>query len=109
MGFIQALSLRFDDPRLDQWRRNVEERLVELQRAPAVGLAVIAGVELEDGIETKVLHRLGRRPALAFPSFVRGAVSTGRIVESVSPDPAKYLVLTASGWGATITIDIGVL
>lgn len=109
MGFTQALTIRFADQDQERWRRNVEAQVRELQTVPAASLVVLSGVELADGIETKIAHRLGRRPVLTFPSFVRGAITTGRIDEGDSADPTKYLVLTANGWGATITIDIGVL
>lgn len=109
MAFTPALSLRLDDPKQEQVRLNTDERIRELQRTPAAGLVVISGVELADGVATKIVHRLGRRPLLAFPSFVRGAISTGRIDQDDSKDPGTYFVLTASGFGATITIDIGVL
>jgi len=109
MRFTPALSARFEDQDQERWRRNVDERIAEIQALPMVGGVVLAGVELEDGVETFVAHKLGRKPVMAWPSFVRNATSTGRIVHGDTKDPAKYLVLTASGWGATITIDIGVI
>jgi hypothetical protein len=45
-------------------------------------------------------------------SAVRGASTTGRIDDTSRTggnDRAKFAVLTATGWGATITVDLLVL
>jgi hypothetical protein len=73
---------------------------------------VVAGVELADGVVTPIAHKLGRAPAWMGISLVRGAASTGRIDDTSREggnDRSKFAVLTATGWGATITVDLLVL
>ena len=89
-------------------RRNHHEAIAEIQQAPLVGAVVLPGIELEDGVETPVAHRLGRAPRFVSPSIVRGASSAGFIAEirAGGYNRAQHLVLKASGWGATITLDL---
>ncbi len=92
-------------------RREHERKIVELQGLPAAALTVIPNVTLADGVTTPIAHRLGRR-ALCWHSPPRGAASTGRIEElraTGSADPAKFVVLKATGWGASIVVDVFVL
>ena len=59
---------------------------------------------LEDGEATVVLHGLGR-PLLGYAlGAPTGASSTGRIVESLRT--AEGMTLTATGWGATISVPV---
>jgi hypothetical protein len=92
------------DPDLERIRRETEQRLEQLERPAS---ALIKDVTLADGVATPVPHRLGQ-PVSAFCSPPRGAVSTGRIEElrAGTHDRSKYVVLKATGWGATITVDV---
>lgn len=88
-----------------------ERKIVEIQGRPAIAMTVIRDVRLADGVSTPVPHGLGRRASVMI-SPPRGASSTGRIDELRTfggPNPAQYVVLVASGWGATITVDLWVL
>jgi hypothetical protein len=106
---IQLLTIKLDDEKAERVRRNTQEALAELQRTPAARAGIVRDVTLADGIATPVPHGLGR-PAFATPSPPRGAVSTGRIeeVRDGTHDRTKYVVLKATGWGATITLDVEV-
>jgi hypothetical protein len=107
-----GLPIVLDDEKAERANRNHRERIDELQSLPATGLRVLAGVELADGVATPIAHKLGRAPAWLGVSLVRGAVSTGRIDDTSREggnDRAKFAVLTANGWGATITVDLLVL
>lgn len=99
-----------DDENAEIVRLEHERKIVELQNRPLVVAGVIYDVALADGVATPVAHGMGRRVA-AFPSAPRGAVSAGYIVETRSGthDPSKYVVLTANGFGATITVDLEVV
>ena len=99
---------RHDDPATEQIRREHHDKIVELQQQPAAGIGIVAGVTLVDTVTTAVPHKLGRVPIFVVPSIVRGATATGRIVESRSAatDRTKYVLLTATGHGATITLDL---
>lgn len=99
-----------DDEKADIARREHERKIVELQQAPATGMRLVAGVSLADGIATPVAHGLGR-PATVLVSPPRGPSSSGRIeeVRDGSQDRNKYVVLKATGWGATIVVDLAVL
>jgi hypothetical protein len=92
-------------------RRVVEACIREIQDLPASSMRIISGVELADGVATPVAHKLGRAPAWVQASVARSASSTGRIVEtrSGSYDRSQVVVLTATGHGATITVDVCVL
>lgn len=96
------------DPDADRARRELEGAIREMQRLPATAMHVIEGVELRDGVETPVGHRLGRIPLFVRESCPRDATTTGRVVEirSTRYDRSKVVVLKATGWGATITVDV---
>ncbi len=100
-----------DDDKAELVRLEHERKLVELQKLPAAALTVIPNVTLADGVATPIAHRLGRR-AVCWHSPPRGAASTGRIEElrtAGSVDPTKFVVLSATGWGASIVVDVFVL
>lgn len=92
---------------LERIRRNLAEAIRELQ-----GLRVLRvireGVELADGVATPIAHNLGRR-AFVWVSPARGASTSGRIeeVRDGSYDMTKYVVLKATGFGATVLVDVG--
>lgn len=102
---------RAPDPLLEQIRLAHEAKIVELQRLPAAGLGVVNDIELVDGVPKAVPHKLGRVPTFVKESCVRGAVSAGYVAElrDGSVDRTKYVLLKASGFGATITVDVQVL
>lgn len=92
-----------DDEKTEIVRREHERKIVELQQTPAAGLKFVT-TSLADAVATPVAHGLGRRPIFVGQSIVRGATSTGRIVESARDD--KYVTLTATGYGATIALEL---
>lgn len=112
MKRLQApASVRLKDADAEKVNRDHTARITELQQLPCASLAVIANRELADGVETPITHNLGRAPLWVRESCVRGAVTTGRI-EEVRPgkyDRTKVVILKATGWGATVTIDLAVL
>lgn len=96
---------RLDDEQTEIVRRELERKIIELQKQPGVG-TVFVTASLADGVATKVAHTLGRRPTFVGQSIVRGATSTGRIVESARDE--LFVTLTAIGWGATIALELQV-
>jgi hypothetical protein len=91
----------------DRVRRNHAEAIGELQGRPLVGANIVGDVSLADGVATSVAHGLGRPARFVVASAPRGAVTSGRIEEvRGTHDRAKYVVLKASGWGATIVVDV---
>ena len=67
-------------------------------------------VALPDGQIVPVAHRLGRAPAWVGVSVPRGPVSAGYVEEvRDSADRARVVALRATGYGATITVDLAVL
>lgn len=86
-------------------RRVHEECIRELQ---TTGPRVIADVELADGVERPIAHKLGRKPTFVTTSPPRGGTASGRIEEirSGSHDRAQVTVLKAVGHGTTITVDV---
>jgi len=111
-GIRPAIAPRLDDRKVDDVTRDHAAKINELAKQPFVGAKVIADVELADGIETTVAHKLGRPPTFVRESCPRGALANGRIDEVRDPakpvDRTKFLVLKASGYGATITVDVQV-
>lgn len=107
-----TLGAKLDDPTAERVRHSHEVAIKELQGRPAAGLRVVRGIPLVDGADTRVPHGLGRPPLWVKESAVRGAVATGRVVDrtaQTAEDPSKFVVLQATGWGATITVDVLVL
>jgi hypothetical protein len=106
---IQLLPIKLDDEKSERLRRNTQEALAELQRTRAARAAIVRDVSLADGVATLVAHGLGVA-AFATHSPPRGAASSGRIeeVRDGTQDRTKYVVLKATGWGATITVDVEV-
>jgi hypothetical protein len=103
------LRVAFGDPELDRVLRELHERVAALAAEPRPH--VVTDVELADGVETPIAHGLGRAPTWACPSAPRGASTSGRIeeVRSDEYDRDDVVVLVATGWGATITVDLAVL
>jgi hypothetical protein len=103
------LSIKLTDDDAEQVRRSHHDAIAELQKQPAVALKAIAGVELPDGVTVQVAHGLGRAPVFVRESIPRGAVTAGLLVEvRTGVDRTKYVALVATGWGATITVDLEV-
>lgn len=109
---IQLLDIAIDErtsPKdLERIRRNVAAAIRELQLQPSA--TIIRDVVLADGITTPIAHRRGR-PVTVTISPPRGASTTGRVdeVRDTVHDRSQYVVLKASGWGASITVDVVVL
>ncbi len=97
--------LKLDDA--EQGLSDHREAIIELQKRPEI--TVIKDVTLADATLKQIAHGLGR-PVTVMISPPRGATATGRIVEtrSSSYDRSKYIALTATGHGATITVDLWV-
>lgn len=111
-GPPSALVRKLDDPKVDEVARNHARRIDELNAHPVMATKYIADVALADGVETPVAHGLGRSPTYVSESCVEGAVTSGHIERVRSPaaavDASKYVVLKASGYGATITVTVQV-
>lgn len=100
------LQIHHADQAVDRTRREYEQKLRELDRQSRKQ-TLLRDVELEDAKETPVAHGLGRRVSV-FLSPPRGATTSGRVeeVRSATLDPRRFVVLKATGWGATITVDV---
>jgi hypothetical protein len=114
---IQLLATVIDERTkpadLERIRRNLVEAIRELQLMPGATARHIKDVELASGVNTPIAHKLGR-PVFVTVSPVRGPSSTGRIEEVRDTDVTRiyprseFVVLVATGWGATITVDLKV-
>ena len=109
-NFTAPISFRHEDPSVERQFRNLDERVKELVKRPAMSGEVLLDVELPNGTQVLIPHGQGR-PVSVFPSGIRGASSSGRIEESrdTTNDRSQYIVLEAKGFGATITVDLWVL
>ena len=108
MKALLAIKLAHEDA--EQVRRSHHDAIAEIQKQPASGLKAITGVALPDGATVRVAHGLGRAPTFVGASIPRGAATAGLLVEVRDGiDRTKYVALVATGWGATITVDLEVL
>lgn len=90
-------------------RREHARKIIELQQLPSTATRILNDRELASGVTTLIPHGLGRAPKIVLVSPPRGASSTGRIEEvRTAVDRTKYIALVATGWGATITVDVEV-
>lgn len=107
MGLTPPHTPELEDRDAELVRLEHERKIVELQKQPLVQGKPLTGIVLADGVTTAIAHGMGR-PVLVFVSPVRGAVSAGWIAESRdgSYDRSKFVVLTASGFGAAVTVDL---
>jgi hypothetical protein len=106
--FQAPLALRLKDEDAERVRRNHEQRIRELQAVPIVGGRIATDIDLPDGENVPISHGLGRKAAVFIsPAQFSGSATTGRIREVRDPsfDPTQYVVLRASGWSETITVD----
>lgn len=106
------LAIGLADPDVERVTRNHAEILAALLRAPAGAMRIIAAVELTDGTETPVAHGLGRAPAIVIPGAPKGSGLTGGTIHEVpnsSVDRREIIILRATGYGATITVDLAVM
>ena len=102
--FRAPLTRVLDDKVAESVRRDHAEKITQIQKQPMVSAGVVYGVSLADSVATPVSHKLGRTPTIVIPSVIRGATTAGLLVEN-SRD-ANFVTLTASGFGATITLDL---
>jgi hypothetical protein len=103
----QLPEIGLPDPLLEKVRRDMFEAIRELQRMQPV---VVKNVSLPDGEEIHVPHNLGRIPEFVGESCIRGALNAGRVETSTNNvDRTKYVKVTATGYGATITVDLVLL
>jgi len=107
----RLVQTRLADPALERVRQDHAAAIGELQGLPCVALRVVTDVELADGIETPVAHGLGRPALWVRESAPRNASTTGRVdeIRTGSADRRKFVVLKATGFGATITVDVAVI
>lgn len=111
MKFRQLSLRRFSDPEVEAAHRDTHEAVRELQTVVEKRTGdVISDITLIDSTPTPVAHRLGRPPKFVGPSVVRGATAAGFITEvrNSAYDRSRVIVLQATGYGATITLDVEV-
>jgi hypothetical protein len=110
VAVIALLAITLKDELLERVRSNMARAIAELQQLPLSRARVLTGIALLNGVSTPIAHGLGR-PVTVLVSPVRGATSTG-LVEEIrdgSHDRSKYVVLKASGYATTVTVDLVVL
>lgn len=111
MKFSQPTARRLSDPDAEKVRQEHAQVLREITSHPVMQTKVIPDVSLPDATVVQVAHGLGRAPSIVKISTPRGAASAGYINElrdGTSGDRSKTIALKASGYGATITVDIEV-
>lgn len=103
----EPARLHVDDVATERAIDEVRRSTVELVRDPFLSGRDLV-VSLPSGVTVNVKHGLER----AFNGYSLGAPigasASGRIVESTSPDATKYVQLTATGYGADITVRMRV-
>ena len=106
MSFTIAIAAKLEDA-AERVRRNVMQMIRELQSVRISRGRLFLDVELPNAINTPLNHGLGRLAVLHL-SPPRHGTSTGRIAEvrATGTDVGQTSVLLATGWGATITVDV---
>lgn len=106
-----VLEVRLNDEPAERLRRADAQVLRALQGSPLAHARVLTGIELASSTTTPIAHGLGRRYTAVFVSPPRGPSSTGRIEEirSDAHDPRQVVALRATGFGATVTVDLVIL
>ena len=105
---IHVLDVVLADPKAEQVRQHVNGKLRELgDREQVVPLGEVV---LPDNTTIRVGHPLGRYPKLVLWSPPRGASTAGILTEVRDGiDRSKFVAFKATGFGATIRVDIGVV
>ena len=116
MSLRAPIVPRLASPDAERASRSLVDSVRELQALPAASAKIVAGVALADGVDTTIAHGLGRAPVWIRESTPRSATptalgATGRVQEirDGKYDRRKIIVLRASGWGATILVDLEVM
>ncbi len=104
-------SPRLADKDSEQARRVLVDAVLELQATPAAQANYVTGLALADGVITNVDHGLEREPLMLFVSPPRGPTSKGMIEEirTTVTDRAKTVLLRATGYTATVVVDVMLL
>jgi len=100
---------RLSDAKTDRAIRGHERALDEIAKSVGVGMKALPNIELADGVETPIAHGLGRAPLFVRESCVRGAMTTGHIEDvrdGTQFSRTTHIVLKATGYGATVTVDV---
>jgi hypothetical protein len=107
MSLRAIITPRLPEPQAEEARRVLVESVRELQALPASSLTVIPSVELADGALVSVAHKIGRAPLFVACSAPRGPAAAGYIEEvRDGTDRKRVVVLRATGYGATVTVDV---
>lgn len=109
----QIIDAKLADDNAERVRKSHADAIREIQDLPAASVRIVRGVVLPNGVETEVVHGLGRLPKAVCPGAPMGAATPGLIAlfgsvhGSGAPiDRTKVVVLVAVGYGATITVDV---
>ncbi len=104
---ISLLPIKLADEQVERVRRNHHDAIEELRGQALAGARIIRDVSLANAVVTPIAHKLGR-PVMVFVSAIRGASTSGRIeeVRDGTYDRSQYITLEATGYGATITVDL---
>lgn len=107
------VDAKLADDNAERVRKSHADAIREIQDLPAASVRIVRGVVLANGVETEVAHGLGRLPIAVLPGAPMGAATVGFIAQfgSVHTNGApikrtEVVVLQATGYGATITVDV---
>jgi hypothetical protein len=89
---------------LDDLRLGIEQ----LSDRPDADCVIVENVQLVDGQAKLIAHGLDRAWRGWTICNLEGPSSTGRIEHVKGENKTKFLQLKATGWGATITINVKV-
>lgn len=101
----QLLSAKLRDETAERVRRSHAFAITELRGRPTV--VVVENVDLPEATRVMVAHGQGRPVSVVVGPVRGGVTTTGRIVEDRNfSDRDQFVALTATGWGATVTVDL---
>lgn len=102
MSYRDPPEIPVEDPQVRAALNVIRLALVELARQLNFRDVVVT---LPAGVPVTVFHGLERVMRTYVIGAVAGATATGRLVET-GRDPARSIELTATGFGATVTVPV---
>lgn len=115
--FTKLAAVKLTDSDAERARDSHASAIAELQGLVAAGLIILDPVDIPNGGQVIVSHRLGREPRMVLFSPPRvefgtpGLVAGGILVDLPGNglDRSQSLRILAAGYGCTVTVTIGVL
>jgi hypothetical protein len=102
----RALNISTGDVGLDRVMQPLHRQVQALADEPDASKATFRGIDLADGVDRRIPHGLEQKPVGWRVVDLYGAVTPG-VIQRISWSSTE-LVLRASGYGATVVVNLEV-